>query len=396
MKNHIHEQSHSKAAAFEPAHPERFAAAKKSTWISIFINLLLSVLQVVAGYFGRSQSLMADGLHSLSDLLADIMVLFANRHGNRHADADHPYGHARIETAATLILGVALAGLGVALLIAAGMRLQHPAQVQAVQPFTLWIALIALVAKEGMFRYMLAVAKRVRSQMLIANAWHARSDAASSLVVVVGIGGNLMGYTFLDLVAAAVVGVMIAHMGGKFALEALAELIDTGLSPEEVAAIRATLLATPGVRSLHEMRTRKMADNALVDAHIIVDPKISVSEGHYIAESARQAVLRQHHVMDVMVHIDPEDDMQARPNAHLPNREVLLEHLAGRLGNDLPLGNRTMLHYLDGKVDADLFLDAAVYQDPARIEVLQRRCDEIIAGDPYFRAIQLHRSHAQE
>jgi len=392
MKNHTHEQPHSKSAAFEPAHPERFAAAKKSTWISIFINLLLTLLQVAAGYFGRSQSLMADGLHSLSDLLADIMVLFANRHGNRHADADHPYGHARIETAATLILGVALAGLGVALLIAAGMRLQHPTQVQTVQPFTFWIALIALAAKEGMFRYMLAVAKRVRSQMLIANAWHARSDAASSLVVVVGIAGNLMGYTFLDLVAAAVVGVMIAHMGGKFALEALSELIDTGLSAEEVAAIRATLLATPGVRSLHELRTRKMADNALVDAHIIVDSKISVSEGHYIAESARQAVLRQHHVMDVMVHIDPEDDMKFKPNNHLPNREILLKHLAGRLGDDLPLGNRTMLHYLDGKIDADLFFDAEVYQDPARIEALQRCCTEITADDRYFRAIQLHRS----
>jgi cation diffusion facilitator family transporter len=396
MKNHIHAHTHSKSAAFEPAHPERFAAARKSTWASIFINLLLTVLQVVAGYFGRSQSLMADGLHSLSDLLADFMVLFANRHGNRHADADHPYGHARIETAATLVLGAALALLGVALLVAAGMRLQHPELVQPVHPFTLWIALVALAAKEGMFRYMLAVAKRVRSQMLIANAWHARSDAASSLVVVVGIAGNLMGFTFLDLVAAAVVGVMIAHMGGKFALEALAELIDTGLAPEEVEAIRATLLATPGVRSLHELRTRKMADHALVDAHIIVDPKISVSEGHYIAESARQAVLRQHHVMDVMVHIDPEDDMRARPNAHLPSREVLLDHLAKRLGDDLPLGNRTMLHYLDGRIDADLFLDSEVYLDPARIEALQRLCGEITADDPYLRAIHLHHSRASK
>ena len=396
MENHTHEHVHGKSAAFEPANPERFAAAKQSTWVSIFINLILTVLQVVAGFFGRSQSLMADGLHSLSDLLADIMVLFANRHGNRHADADHPYGHARIETAATLILGVALAGLGVALLVAAGMRLQHPAQVQTVHPFTIWIALIALLAKEGMFRYMLAVAKRVRSQMLIANAWHARSDAASSLVVVVGIGGNLMGYTFLDLVAAAVVGVMIAHMGGKFALEALAELIDTGLSAEEVEAIRITLLTTPGVRSLHEVRTRKMADNALVDAHIIVDPKISVSEGHFIAETARQAVLRHHHVMDVMVHIDPEDDMQTKPNAHLPGREVLLEHLAGKLGNDLPLVNRTMLHYLDGKIDADLFIDPVIYQDKARMAALQQRCAEIGKDDPFFRTIELHCSCAQE
>lgn len=392
MKNHTHDEG----AAFEPAHPERFAAAKKSTWVSIFVNLFLTVFQVVAGYFGRSQSLMADGLHSLSDLLADILVLFANRHGNRHADADHPYGHARIETAATLILGVALAVLGVGLLIAAGMRLQHPEQVQPVHPFTIWIALIALAMKEGMFRYMLAVAKRVRSQMLIANAWHARSDAASSLVVVVGITGNLLGYTFLDLVAAAVVGVMIAHMGGKFALEALQELIDTGLSEEEVEAIRATLLETPGVRSLHELRTRKMADNALVDAHILVDPKISVSEGHFIAEQARKAVLSKHHVMDVMVHIDPEDDMQSKPNNHLPNREALLEHLASRLGDGLPLGRRILLHYLDGKVDADLFLEFDAYGDAGKIEALKRRCVEITADDPFFRSIHLHSTHAPE
>jgi cation diffusion facilitator family transporter len=206
MKNHSPSHTHNQPAAFEPAHPERYAAARKSTWVSILINTLLTFLQVTAGFFGHSQSLMADGLHSLSDLLADFLVLFANWRGNHHADAKHPYGHARIETAATLILGVALAALGVALLIAVGMRLQHPENIHAVHPLTFWVALIALGAKEGMFRYMLGVAKRVRSQMLVANAWHARSDAASSLVVLIGIGGNLLGYTFLDLVAAAVVG----------------------------------------------------------------------------------------------------------------------------------------------------------------------------------------------
>ncbi|MBI1174070.1 MAG: cation diffusion facilitator family transporter [Sideroxydans sp.] len=395
MKNHPHSHAHNDSAVFEPAHPERFAAARKSTWVSILINLLLTFLQVTAGYFGRSQSLMADGLHSLSDLLADILVLFANWHGNRHADANHPYGHARIETAATLILGVALAALGAGLLIAAGMRLQHPENVQAVHPATFWIALIALAAKEGMFRYMLAVAKRVRSQMLIANAWHARSDAASSLVVLLGIGGNLLGYTFLDLVAAAVVGVMIAHMGGKFALEALAELIDTGLSEEEVADIRNSLLSTPGVRGLHELRTRKMADNALVDAHIVVDPKISVSEGHFIAESARHAVLKNHHVMDVMVHIDPEDDLLAKSNAHLPSRETLLKHMEQRLGSTLPAHYRSILHYLDGKVDAELFLDADTWSAD-KTESLRIQCAKVTADDPFFRSIKLHQTDAQQ
>jgi len=394
MKNHTHSQSHDKPAAFEPAHPVRFAAARKSTWVSIGINLTLTLLQVVAGFFGKSQSLMADGLHSFSDLLADILVLFANRHGNRHADANHPYGHARIETAASLILGLSLAAVGAALLISAGLRLQHPELVQAVHPLTLWIALIALAAKEGMFRYMLAVAKRVRSQMLVANAWHARSDAASSLVVMIGIGGNLLGYTFLDLVAAAVVGGMIAHMGGKFALEALSELIDTGLDEEEVKAIRNSLLATPGVRSMHDLRTRKMADNALVDAHIIVDPKISVSEGHYIAETARLAVLRNHHVLDVMVHIDPEDDAIAKPNVHLPSREVLLVHLTTRLGDALLPITRSVLHYLDGKIDAELFLDANYCQDQAKVSAMLRKCAEITLDDKFFRNIQIHYSNA--
>lgn len=383
MKNPTHLHTHDKSAAFEPAHPVRFAAARKSTWISIFINLGLTLLQVSAGFFGKSQSLMADGLHSMADLVSDVLVLFANRHGNRHADARHPYGHARIETAASLILGVSLAALGVGLLIAAGLRLQHPEQVQAVHPATLWVAIIALAAKEGMFRYMLAVAQRVRSQMLVANAWHARSDAASSLVVIVGIGGNLLGYTFLDLVASAVVGVMIAYMGIQFAGDALAELVDTGLDEEEVRAIRNTLKSIPGVIGLHELRTRKMADSALVDAHIIVDPKISVSEGHYIAEAARSAVLKGHHVMDVMVHIDSEDDVQARPNAHLPQRHLLLAHLTNRLGMELPVATRIVLHYLSGKVDAELIFDEAV-----DMATWSRVCANIEADDIYFRSVR--------
>ena len=163
MKNHTRPH-HSQAdmGAFEPTHPERFAAAQKSTWVSIVINLLLTFFQVVGGFFAHSQALMADGLHSLSDLLSDVLVLYANRHGNRHADADHPYGHARFETAATLILGALLAVLGVVLLVAAAMRLQQPASLMAVNPMALAVAFFALLAKEGLFRYMLAVAKRVR------------------------------------------------------------------------------------------------------------------------------------------------------------------------------------------------------------------------------------------
>ncbi|MFZ3016995.1 MAG: cation diffusion facilitator family transporter [Gallionella sp.] len=396
MKNHSHSHTHhTDIEPFDPAHPERFAAAQKCTWVSVGINLVLTLLQLAVGYFGRSQALIADGLHSLSDLLSDFLVLFANRESSRHADARHPYGHARIETAATLLLGAALAALGVGLLIAAGMKLQDPQSLQAVHPATLWVALLTLVAKEGLFHYLMAVAKRVRSQMLAANAWHSRSDAASSLVVLIGIAGNLMGFVFLDLIAAAVVGVMIARMGVKLAQEALAELIDTGLDAKEVKAIRDTLRNTPGVCGLHELRTRKMADNALVDAHIVVDPKISVSEGHYIAEAARQSVLSRHHVLDVMVHIDPEDDRKVRPNAHLPDRSGLLGALSARLSDPSISERRVMFHYLDGKVDAELFYPAEELSDE-RAAALQTQCNAIGLNDELFRSIQIHRSDAPE
>lgn len=394
MKNHTHSHTHkAETEPFDPEHPERFAAAQRSTWVSVGINLLLTVLQLVVGYFGRSQALVADGLHSLSDLLSDFLVLFANRHGSRHADAKHPYGHARIETAATLLLGAALAALGVSLLVAAGLRLQEPQNLQAVHPATFWVALLTLLAKEGLFRYLMAVAKRVRSQLLAANAWHSRSDAASSLVVLAGIGGNLLGFTFLDMVAAAVVGVMIARMGAKLALEALAELIDTGLEAEEVKAIRHTLLHTPGVCGLHGLRTRKMADHALVDAHIMVDPRISVSEGHFIAEAARQAVLNKHHVLDVMVHIDPEDDRQSKPNAHLPDREGLLDRLAGQLGESSIGERRVTFHYLGGKVEAEIHLPPDWQGEQA--DALQRHCDELTRNDEVFRSIRVSCDCAQ-
>jgi cation diffusion facilitator family transporter len=369
---------------------ERYRATQRVTWVSIGVNLVLTVLQIVVGYFGRSQALMADGLHSLSDLLSDFLVLFANRHGSRDADETHPYGHARIETAATLALGVMLVGLGVALLWGAGVRLQDPGAIQTVHVATLYIGILTLLGKESLFRYMMAVAKRLRSQMLVANAWHSRSDAASSLVVVLGIAGNLMGFAFLDLIAAVLVAFMIARMGWKMAFNALSELIDTALSDAEVQAIRATLEATPGVHGLHELRTRKMGDQALVDAHVLVDPRISVSEGHHIAERARKRVLDAHGVLDVMVHIDPEDDARVRPSAHLPPRAELIARLRTGLGEALPEPQRILLHYLDGKVEAELLLPEEFCANLQAVAQLKGRIQTFLAKEPDFRTVQIH------
>lgn len=373
-------------------HNDRYLEAQKSTLVSVWLNLFLSILQIVVGYFGRSQALMADGLHSFSDLLSDFLVLYANRESNRSADVAHPYGHARIETAATLILGIVLAVVGLALLWGAGVKLQDPSAIQSVHVATLYIALFTLASKEFLYRYLMAVAKKLRSQLLAANAWHSRSDAASSLVVVVGIGGNLLGYRYLDLIAAVLVAFMIVHMGWKMAFQALADLIDTALDEESVAKIRETIKSTPGVRGLHDLRTRKMGDQALVDAHILVEPRISVSEGHHIAERARKRVLDNHEVLDVMVHIDPEDDDEEKPSVHLPSRQDLIQHLQVSLQEDLPQLERIVLHYLGGKVAAELYLPSAFYEQPAQLSRLRTRLADFLRDDAFFAEIRIYPS----
>lgn len=296
---------------------ERQAAAARSTWVSVGVNLLLTATQITVGIIAKSQGLIADGIHSLSDLVADFVVLFAGHHSKKDADVDHPYGHHRFETAASLALGLLLLAVGIAMLWSAFKKLETPDSVQQVHVMALWVAGAALIAKETLFRYMLTVAKQVKSSMLVANAWHARSDAASSLVVGIGIIGNLAGYPILDPIAALIVGFMVSRMGWSFGWDALHDLMDRAVDEQEVDAIRITLNETPGVSGVHDVRTRKMGDMIVVDAHIEVDGSISVEAGHDIAVEARNRVMQRHRVLNLMTHVDPwhrpDLDHQAPP-----------------------------------------------------------------------------------
>ena len=300
---------------------ERAAAASRSTWVSVWVNVVLSTLQIVVGVLSKSQGLIADGIHSLSDLVADFVVLLANRHSQKDADANHPYGHQRFETAASLVLGLLLLAVGVGMVWSAVLKLENPASVAQVHAVALWVAGAALVGKELLFRYMLAVAKRVKSSMLVANAWHARSDAASSLVVGIGIAGNLAGYPILDPIAALIVGFMVAKMGWTFGWDALHDLMDRAVDAQEVQAICQTLRDTPGVSDVHDVRTRKMGDMIVVDAHIEVDASLTVEAGHDIAVVARQRVMQRHRVLNLMTHVDPwrRPDLDHAP---VPVRQV--------------------------------------------------------------------------
>ena len=289
----------------DPSVAERSAAATRSTWVSVAVNVALMTTQIVVGVFAQSQGLVADGVHSLSDLVADFVVLFAGHHARKDADADHPYGHQRFETAASLALGALLIAVGVGMIWSAVVKLEAPDTVAQVHLAALWVAGAALVAKELLFRYMLRVAKQVKSSLLVANAWHARSDAASSLVVGLGIVGNLMGYPILDPIAALIVGFMIVRMGWKFGWDAMHDLVDRSAADDEVQAIRTTLRETPGVVGVHDVRTRKMGDMIVVDAHIEVDALITVAAGHNIALAARERVMKRHRVLNLMTQVDP-------------------------------------------------------------------------------------------
>ena len=282
------------------------------------------------------------------------------------------------------------ASVGRSILVTAAGRLQDLGSMPPVGVAAMWAALVTLAAKEGLFRYMLATAERLRSPMLVANAWHARADALSSLVVAAGIAGALLGFNFADAVAAIIVGAMIVRAGFKFAWTAIRELIDTGLSSEEVAAIGRTIATTPGVLGMHELRTRRMAHQVLVDAHVQVNPRISVSEGHRVAESARQRVLESHpEVLDVLVHVDAENDLLANAAVKLPDRAELLAHLCRMLDTEPADIESTILHYLGTRVEAEVFLPAG-RADHVGLAAIRQRVDHALLDDPWFAAIRVH------
>jgi cation diffusion facilitator family transporter len=285
--------------------PEELQAGQRSTLVSVAVNIALTMVQAVAGIYSGSQALIADSIHSLSDLISDFVVLFAGRHSQKAADEDHAYGHLRYENAASLMLGVLLLLVGAGMLWSAVQKIQAPHSSVPVHALALWVALGALVIKESLFRYMFAIATRLRSGMLMANAWHARSDAASSLVVALGIGGNLLGFTKLDPIAALIVGLMVARMGLKFFWNALQDLMDRAASAPESDAIEQTLRNTPGILGVHDLRTRKMGDLISVDVHLEVNALLTVAQGHEILQEAEQRVRAQHNVLDVLTHMDP-------------------------------------------------------------------------------------------
>ncbi len=371
---------------------QRYREARYVTLVGSVVDLLLGVAKIVVGFIGNSQALIADGVHSLSDLATDIIVLFAMKHGSRDADEDHPYGHGRIETLATVVLGVALVAVAIGIAYDASLRLLNPELLAHPGWLALSVAAISIVSKEAIYHYTMRVANRLDSQLLRANAWHSRSDAISSVVVMIGIIGAMNGVAWLDAVAAIAVGAMVGKIGLDLAWQSSQELIDHAMEPEQVEKIREAILSVDGVVALHMLRTRRMANDGLADVHILVDPRCSVSEGHLISEMVRQAVIKQvSGVTEVMVHIDPEDDEVNAPSIGLPSRNEVIALLRERWKDIEPSPDfeHIRLHYLDGKIHVEVALPLQKMQDIAQAQALARRLVELVEGEEKIADVQV-------
>ncbi|UCH40922.1 MAG: cation transporter, partial [Gammaproteobacteria bacterium] len=255
---------------------QRHRTTQRVTLVGAAVNCGLAALQISFGLLGKSQALLADGLHTLSDLSTDFIVLYASKRAAKEADEEHPYGHGRIETLASMLLGVILAGVGIGIGVRGVESILDPQRPDP-EAITIFFAFLAIVAKEGLYHYTLRAARAIHSSMLESNAWHHRSDALSSIVVVIGISAQVLGVAHMDAVAAIIVGAMILLMGFRLSRKALYELIDTGLDFKLVDEVRTAMLDDTSVVGIHNLRTRSMGGQGYIDAHIEVDSDLTVS-----------------------------------------------------------------------------------------------------------------------
>jgi cation diffusion facilitator family transporter len=326
-------------------------------------NILLAGLKIIFGITGHSHALLADGIHSLSDLIVDSVVIIASKFGSKAADEDHPYGQGRIETAATVFLAVILAIAAVTIIINAIMTIVTPYRHIAPSYYVLWIALSSVLLNELLYYATKRVAKQVKSKLLMTNAWHHRSDSASSIAVALGVVGVWLGFPKLDAVAAIIVALMIFKIAWDFGWHSMRELVDTALTSEETQKIKLFIKEIPGVKAIHQLRTRSIAGSIFCDVHVLVDPRISVSEGHYIGQEVNsRLIVAFPDITDVIVHIDTEDDELNNPSCYLPDRITLLNILEKQWDGLLPktVIKTAIFHYLGGKISIELRLPMAL------------------------------------
>ncbi|MTI96717.1 MAG: cation transporter [Firmicutes bacterium] len=286
---------------------QRYKEGLRVTWIGMFINVLLMALKAVAGIIAGSTAMVADAFHSASDIAGSVVVLGGLKLASQPPDAGHHYGHAKLESVVAKLIAILLiltgAGIGWS-----AIGVLRTGDYSAPGTLALYAAVLSIVFKEGMYQYTIRVGKRIRSSAVIADAWHHRTDGLSSVAALIGVGGAILGYPFLDPVAGLVVAAMIGYSGIRIYIDAVRELIDTAPDKETVQKIGDTALSVEGVRSVHEVKARFNGPRILVDLKLCVDPEITVQRGHDIGKLAKEKIIDTvEEVEDVLVHVNPCD-----------------------------------------------------------------------------------------
>jgi len=282
-------------------------AGQRVTWVGVVANAFLIVLKFLAGIFGHSQALIADAIHSISDFITDAVVLVGLRIGRKGPDADHHFGHARIETMASGIVGICL--LGVAFFIgydAARDIYRHT------ESHPTWIAIagaaLSILVKEILYRYTVKVGRRIKSPAVVANAWHHRSDALSSIAVLIGVTAAQIrpGWHILDAYAALLVSFFIVKVAFDILRNMFREITDTAPAPEVIERIMKCIRSVPNVIAVHDLRARTIGGRYEVSVHVVVDPNLTVIEGHNTAQEVERCLFGEiEDVGEITVHIDP-------------------------------------------------------------------------------------------
>lgn len=341
----------------------------KATIISTVSDVTLAAIKFAAGTIGGSAALIADAVHSLTDLATDFVSFVSLKISHQEPDEDHPYGHGRAETIGTAVIGLLVAVIGLGLTWEQVVALESGKETSPT-----WLAAAAaggsMLIKEAMYWYTMAIGRKARSESVIANARHHRSDSLSSLAALIGIVGATLGYHAMDPLAAVIVGLMIMHMGGEIILDAARNLMDSGLSREELAELHRIIEAVPNVIHHHDIKTRRAGRDVFIDLHIQASPRISASEAHNIAETVRHDLRRlAPHVTDAMVHIDTEDDSaggRIYPDQRAFASKAVTEILEGfpniRLAEDI------VIHYFIQNLVVDVTLESSNEQELAKAQ----------------------------
>ena len=280
---------------------------RRVTWVGFFVNLGLTVFKCVAGVLGSSQAVLADGVHSLSDSMTDLVVILGSHYWSRPPDAEHPYGHRRLETFVTILIGLVLFGAGIGIAWEALESIKEP--VHAIPGRIAAVAAgVSVIANELLYRWTARWGREVKSSAVLANAWHHRLDAISSIPAFLAVGGAILlpSWTMLDTLGAFLVSLIILQAAVRIVWPGLKELMDWGAPQELCNAIRAIAQEQPGIRNVHKIRTRYQSGSIFADMHVVVNGDISVLQGHDIAEHVRNEVMSGvPEVVDVVVHVDP-------------------------------------------------------------------------------------------